>query len=91
MNTFSTLRLKIADREYSLRVAPKDEELLRQAGRMLNERIRLKKEKLGIRDKQDLLAMVAFDGLVQELREERKESSLCDRLDALDAMLTREL
>ena len=59
-----SVKIKIAGREYPMKVKPEDEERVRNAGREINERIRKYKEQFGIEDKQDLLAMVAFDSLV---------------------------
>lgn len=63
-----SIKIKICDREYPMRVAPEDEEMVRQAGKTLNEKIKHYRERFGIDDKQDLLAMVAFDCLVERLK-----------------------
>jgi len=62
-----SVKIKIAGREYPMKVKPEDEERVRNAGREINERIKKYKEQFGIEDKQDLLAMVAFDSLVDML------------------------
>ena len=72
-----SVKIKIAGREYPMKVKPEDEERVRNAGREINERIRKYKEQFGIEDKQDLLAMVAFDSLVDML-------SLKDNLNVED-------
>ena len=59
-----SVKIKIAGREYPMKVKPEDEERVRNAGHEINERIKKYKEQFGIEDKQDLLAMVAFDSLV---------------------------
>ena len=56
-----SIKIKIADREYPMRVSPEEEERLRIAGKFLNERLKMFREQFGITDKQDLLAMVALE------------------------------
>ena len=65
-----SIKLKIADREYPMKVKLSDEERVRAAGKLINERIKSYREKFGLDDKQDLLAMVAFDCVVDKMAEE---------------------
>ena len=58
-----SIKIKIADREYPMKVKLTDEERVRMAGKLINEKIKSYREQFGIDDKQDLLAMVAFDCL----------------------------
>jgi cell division protein ZapA len=62
-----SIKIKIADREYSMKVKKYDEERVRTAGRLVNERLKTYKEQFEIDDKQDLLAMVAFDCVVDKM------------------------
>ncbi len=63
-----SIKIKIADREYPMKVSPEDEELVRKAGKLLNDKLRVYRTKFGIDDKQDLLSMVAFDVLIDNLQ-----------------------
>lgn len=65
-----SIRIKIGDREYPMRVEAEDEERVRKAGRMVNEQLRAYRERFGTTDKQDLLAMVAFDTCMQKVEHE---------------------
>ena len=65
-----SIKIKIADREYPMKVKRKDEERIRVAGKLINEKIKNYREQFGIDDKQDLLAMVAFDCLVDKMADE---------------------
>ena len=56
-----SIKLRIGNREYPMRIRVEDEERIRRAGRILNEKAQTYKERFGIDDQQDLLAMVAFD------------------------------
>lgn len=71
-----SIKIKIADREYPMKVKPEDEERVRRAGKNINERIRSYRERFGIDDKQDLLAMVAFDCLVDKMESEENKGNL---------------
>jgi cell division protein ZapA len=62
-----SIKLKIADREYPMKVKRADEERVRMASKLINEKMKSYKEQFGIDDKQDLLAMVAFDCLVDKM------------------------
>jgi cell division protein ZapA len=63
-----SIRIKIADREYPMKVKASDEEKVRSASRLINEKLKSYKEQFGIDDRQDLLAMVAFDSLVEKMK-----------------------
>ena len=69
-----SIKIKIADREYPMKVKPEDEERVRNAGKSINERIRSYRERFGIDDKQDLLAMVAFDCMAEHMKTEKNNS-----------------
>jgi cell division protein ZapA len=62
-----SIKIKIADREYPMKVKRQDEERVRMAGRLINEKIKSYGEQFGINDKQDLLAMVSFDCLIEKI------------------------
>lgn len=61
------IRLKIGAREYPMRVKMEDEAKIRKAGKLINEKLKKYKEEFGLDDIQDLLAMVAFDCMVESL------------------------
>jgi cell division protein ZapA len=65
-----SIKIRIADREYPMKVRRKDEERVRTAGRLINEKLKSYREQLGIDDKQDLIAMVAFECLVDKMAAE---------------------
>jgi len=70
-----SIKIKIADREYPMKVDSEDEERIRLAGKKINEKIKLYRDQFGIDDKQDLLAMVAFDSLYEKLQAEANSTS----------------
>ncbi|QCR23559.1 cell division protein ZapA [Pontibacter sp. SGAir0037] len=86
------IKIRIAEREYPMRVKEEEEERLRIVGKVLNERLRFFKDQFGIQDKQDLLAMVAFETMVEKLKleEEREQhiSQVDQQLNVLDDLLS---
>lgn len=65
-----SIKIRIADREYPMKVKRADEERVRIAGKLINEKLKSYREQYGIDDKQDLLAMVAFDCIVDKMTAE---------------------
>lgn len=80
-----SIKIKIADREYPMKVEAKDEEMVRKAGKILNDKFKMYRSKFGIDDKQDLLSMVAFDVLVDNLS--KKDSTPASDHDAIISRL----
>jgi cell division protein ZapA (FtsZ GTPase activity inhibitor) len=68
METLS-IRLKIGDREYPMKVKTEDEAKIRKAGKLINDKLKRYREEFGLDDKQDLLAMVSFDCMVQSMEQ----------------------
>ncbi|WP_209330508.1 cell division protein ZapA [Lunatimonas salinarum] len=66
METLS-IRIKIGDREYPMKVKAQDEAKIRRAGKLINEKLKRYREEFGLDDRQDLLAMVAFDSMVEAM------------------------
>jgi cell division protein ZapA len=71
-----SVRIKIADREYPMKVSLEDEAQVRQAGKLINDKIKAYRDQFGIDDKQDLLAMVAFDCLMEQMLSTVPENSI---------------
>ncbi len=92
-----SIKIRIADRDYPMRVSADDQDKVRLAGKQLNDRIRTFKEQFGVEDKQDLLAMVAFDGAVEKVNATEQEiyntsdTILLSRIAELDALVSSAL
>jgi len=86
-----SIKIKIGDREYPMKVKPEEEARVRNAGKFINEKLRSYREKFGIDDKEDLLAMVAFDSMVAKLKNEEEmstiDSTADSKIDALNDMI----
>ena len=76
-----------------MRIDAGEEERLRQASRLINEQIRQYRDQYGATDKQDLLAMVAFDAFVQKLEHEKVRQEtinvITERLSNLNRQVGR--
>lgn len=53
-----------------MKVKTADEAKIRQAGKLINDKLKRYREEFGLDDKQDLLAMVAFDCMVQSMEQD---------------------
>jgi cell division protein ZapA len=88
-----SVKIKIADREYPMKVKRQEEEKVRTAGKLINEKIKRYREQFGIDDKQDLLAMVAFDCLVDKMAEEENlqeiDEALADKVSHLNQLVSQ--
>ena len=90
-----SIKIKIGDREYPMRIKTSEEEKLRIAGRQVNEKMKQYGQNYGIDDKQDLLAMVAFDAMVQkvklEMGQSENEFDIESKLEELDNMISKSI
>lgn len=83
-----SLRIKLANREYPMKVKESEEENVREAAKKINEKVRSFRSQFGIEDKQDLLAMVSFDSTIKSIRKEKGEV-LPDTFSKIQALNTK--
>lgn len=90
-----SIKIKIADREYPMKVKREDEERIRTAGKLINEKLKFYREQFGIDDKQDLLAMVAFDCLVDKMALEETnqviDKTVFEKVNHLNNLVTQSI
>ena len=90
-----SIKIKIADREYPMKVKRADEERVRMAGKLINEKVKSYKEQYGIDDKQDLLAMVAFDCLIDKMATEEThqviDQTVFEKVDRLNQLVSQSI
>lgn len=89
-----SLKIKIADREYPMKVKLEEEEKVREAAKVVNERLKVFRNQFGIDDKQDLLAMVAFDCMVKYLEADDStmdQEEVSKQLEALNHKIEQSL
>jgi cell division protein ZapA len=87
-----SIKITIADRTYPLRVSMEEEEVVRRAAKIINERLKDYQENYAVRDKQDLLSMAVLHYATAVLKAEQKgqqqDSSVATKIDELDSLLT---
>ncbi len=89
--TEQTVKINIADRDYTLRVEAGEAPFFKLAAERLNARLRDKKAVLRVHDKQDLLAMVAFDIVFEELSGEEFVGAVADKVALLEKIIPENL
>ena len=67
-----SIRVNIADRYYPLKVERENEEKIRKAARMINEKVLQYKQRYTDKDVQDFLAMAALQYVIKLTEEEEK-------------------
>ncbi len=84
-----SIRINVADRYYPLKVNRDDEEDIRKAARIINEKVLQYKQKYVDKDIQDFLAMASLQFVIQMLGlEKRSENSdITHSLKELTAMI----
>jgi len=94
MNDF-LITIRIADREYRLKIDEKKEAVVREAVKNINENINKYAESFNYKDKQDLLAMVTLQHAVKELELSKqvafRNEQLLEKLSGIDKVLSDKL
>lgn len=90
-----SIKIRIAEREYPMKVKRDDEERVRTASRLINEKLKSYKDQFGIDDKQDLLAMVAFDSLVDKMTAEESrqviDQTVLEKVSHLNQLVSQSI
>jgi len=67
-----SIRINLADRYYPLKIEAKDEERIRKAAKLINEKILQYKQRYVDKDNQDFLAMAALQFVIKYLEMDEK-------------------
>jgi len=67
-----SIRVNVADRYYPLKIEGGDEERIRKAARMINDKVLQYKQRYTDKDVQDFLAMAALQFVIKLAEEEAK-------------------
>jgi len=87
-----SIRVNVADRYYPLKIGRDEEEKIRKAARLINEKVLQYKQKYVDKDIQDFLAMAALQYVIQLLEVKNKVDDrdvsqnikeISDRIDAV--------
>lgn len=75
MSNELSIKVNIADRYYPLRVTPEEEEIVRQASRLINEKLKSFQQQFGVRDKQDMLCMTVLELATQLITRDKNTAT----------------
>jgi cell division protein ZapA (FtsZ GTPase activity inhibitor) len=94
MEEFS-INVNIADRTYKMTIEKQEEEIVRKAAKLINDKIKEFASNYAFKDKQDLLAMIALQytssALNYETSKTYNNTLLKDKLIELDLILDKHL
>jgi cell division protein ZapA (FtsZ GTPase activity inhibitor) len=89
------INVNICDRPYRLKVKPSEEENVRRAAKMINDKVKDLQSQYSAKDKQDYLAMSALTYMVEKISSKAdfviKDTALMDRISDLDSRLNQVL
>jgi cell division protein ZapA (FtsZ GTPase activity inhibitor) len=87
-----SIKVSIANRVYPLKVVIEDEENVRKAAKLINDKIKDYEENYSVRDKQDLLAMCALQLATESINKDTKalveDDGFGEKILSLDQILT---
>lgn len=88
-----SIKITISDRIYPLKVNVEEEEIVRRAAKIINERIKEYQENYAVRDKQDLLSMAVLHYATAVLKTENsaqnQDTQLAEKVEELDGLLSK--
>ncbi len=81
-----SIKVNLVDRYYPLKIERKDEERIRKAAKLINERVLQYKQRYTDKDTQDFLAMAALQFVIKnlEVEEQLNDQVLIDSLNDLN-------
>jgi cell division protein ZapA (FtsZ GTPase activity inhibitor) len=83
-----SIRVNVADRYYPLKVERENEEKIRKAARMINEKVLQYKQRYSDKDVQDFLAMASLQYVIK-LNEEEEEKSTDHFSDTIKELIRK--
>ena len=90
-----SIKVNVAERYYPLRIERENEEMVRRAARMINEKVLQYKQKYIDKDTQDFIAMAALQFVIKLIESENKadasplEESLREMNNELDSFIKK--
>jgi cell division protein ZapA len=87
-----SIKINIADRVYPLKVNMEEEEIIRRAAKLINDRIKEYQENYAVRDKQDLLSMCVLHYATSTIKAEKRvtveDTAVTEKVYQLDNLLS---
>ena len=86
-----SIQVNLVDRYYPLKIDRKDEEQIRKAAKLINERVLQYKQKYSDKDTQDFLAMAALQFVIKnlEFEDQINEQPFIDKLNEVNEELVK--
>lgn len=89
-----SIHLKIFDQDYTIKTPPAEEAFLREAGKIIQERINFHRGK-GTQKDRDVIAMVALECVVASLKvdnqAQRLQKMVSDKIAQIDQVISSEI
>jgi cell division protein ZapA len=84
-----SIKVNVADRYYPLKIDRTQEELIRKAAKMINEKVLQYKQRYKDKDTQDFLAMASLQYVIKVIEAENKTdvSPVLEEVEGLEQML----
>lgn len=84
-----SIRINVADRFYPLKIDRKQEEVIRKAAKMINEKVLQYKQRYKDKDTQDFLAMASLQYVIKVIEAENKAdvSPIIDEISVMEQEL----
>ncbi|MBI9057378.1 MAG: cell division protein ZapA [Labilibaculum sp.] len=84
-----SIRVNVADRFYPLKIDRKQEEVIRKAAKMINEKVLQYKQRYKDKDTQDFLAMASLQYVIKVIETENKTdvSPVLDEIKVMEQEL----
>lgn len=87
-----SIKVNILNRPYPLLVRAEEEEAVRNAAKLINDKIKVYKEKFSVKDEQDLVIMccleLATDNINQARRQREQGEQIDDQLAKVSELLS---
>ena len=91
MSEPATINIRIGNRSYPLKVQNADENAMREAEKLINERLKAYETAYAVKDQQDLLAMCAIQLAAEHLhlktKHNRQQSMLNKEIDEISGLI----
>lgn len=86
-----SIKVNIADRFYPLSVTAEQEEQVRKAAKLINDKLKLFEKQFSVKDKQDILSMCALELATELIKLQEKplieDNGLSEELKAIQNLL----
>ncbi len=87
-----SIKVNIANRDYPMKISGDEQDLVRKAAKLIEQKIKEFEQAYAVKDKQDVLAMCALQFVVEKLKLEAKptveDGSVAEKLEELEKFVS---